>query len=143
MQNGDLAKLKLATSTLSISDLKEDDELEWDSEEYTDVEAIIIAEYLKASLPKLERLDLGRNQISDAGARALSAAIAVNTTLEYLNLESNHVAERGGRSFVEAITGNTTLSYLNLTYNAIPASLQQEIREGWASGRESTLGLHL
>ena len=42
--NGDLAKLKLATSTLSISDLKEDDELEWDSEEYTDVEAIIIAE---------------------------------------------------------------------------------------------------
>ena len=99
--------------------------------------------YLKASLPKLERLDLARNQISDAGARALSAAIAVNTTLEYLNLESNHVAERGGRSFVEAITGNTTLSYLNLTYNAIPASLQQEIREGWASGRESTLGLHL
>ena len=96
-----------------------------------------------ASLPKLERLDLARNQISDAGARALSAAIAVNTTLEYLNLESNHVAERGGRSFVEAITGNTTLSYLNLTYNAIPASLQQEIREGWASGRESTLGLHL
>ena len=44
VQNGDLAKLKLATSTLSISDLKEDDELEWDSEEYTDVEAIIIAE---------------------------------------------------------------------------------------------------
>ena len=44
MANGDLAKLKLATSTLSISDLKEDDELEWDSEEYTDVEAIIIAE---------------------------------------------------------------------------------------------------
>ena len=134
VQNGDLAKLKLATSTLSISDLKEDDELEWDSEEYTDVEAIIIAEcvhrrrprnslpqaisaqlrpesprvtahpscsaldrrYLKASLPKLERLDLARNQISDAGARALSAAIAVNTTLEYLNLESNVVAEKGG-----------------------------------------------
>ena len=59
------------------------------------------------------------------------------------SFKRDHVAERGGRSFVEAITGNTTLSYLNLTYNAIPASLQQEIREGWASGRESTLGLHL
>ena len=144
VRNGELTKVTLpGDRSLSISDMKEDDELEWDSEEYTDVEAIIIAEYLKASLPKLERLDLARNQISDAGARALSAALAENTTLEYLNLESNHVAERGGRSFVDCVRQNTTLTYLNLNYNSIPSALQQEIREGWAEGRSSSLGLHL
>lgn len=69
-------------------------ELEWDGEDYTDVEAIIIAEFLKDN-KELTRLDLARNSIADAGARALAAALRENTKLEYLNLESNVVAEKG------------------------------------------------
>ena len=38
-QNGSLSKIKLPAHSISISDLEED-ELEWDSEEYNDVEAV-------------------------------------------------------------------------------------------------------
>lgn len=69
-------------------------ELEWDGEDYTDVEAIIIAAFLKDN-KELTRLDLARNSIADAGAIALAAALRENTKLEYLNLESNVVAEKG------------------------------------------------
>ena len=116
--------IRFAGHDLSIGDLREEDELEWDSEEFTDLEAIIIAEFLKRNLI-LKRLDLARNQISDDGARALARALMENTVLEYLNLESNLVAETGGNALGRAIKANTTLQYLNVMYNAIPSAAQQ------------------
>lgn len=128
---------------LSVSDLREEDELEWDSEEYLDVEAIIIAEYLKTNT-ELKRLDLARNSIADAGAAALAVALLENSTLEYLNLESNLVAEKGGKALCEAVARNSSLSYLNLSYNAIPNTSQQELRDVWTKAHGgSQLGLHL
>lgn len=57
---------------------------------------IIIAELLKAN-QTVQRLDLARNQIGDAGACALAAMLVANSTIEYLNLESNNFGERGER----------------------------------------------
>jgi len=94
--NEALTTIRCEGGELSVADLRDEDELEWDSEEYHDVEAIIIAEYMKTNTV-LQRLDLARNSITDAGARALALALHLNSSLEYLNLESNVVAEKGGK----------------------------------------------
>ena len=39
-RNGGLSSVRFSDHTLSVGDLKEEDELEWDSEEYTDVDAV-------------------------------------------------------------------------------------------------------
>jgi hypothetical protein len=92
--NSDLNVIKFAEHELMIGELREEVELEWDSEEYTDVEAIFIAEFVKHTRV-LKRLDLARNQIGDDGAIALAAAVGVNPTIEYLNLESNNLSGTG------------------------------------------------
>jgi len=92
--NSDLTVIKFASHELVIRELREEDELEWDSEEYTDVEAIFIAEFLKHTT-QLKRLDLARNHIGDDGAIALAAAVGVNPTIEYLNLECNNLSGTG------------------------------------------------
>jgi len=141
--NRHLTTIKCDGHDLSTSDLKDEDELEWDSEEFHDVEAIIIAEFLKRNTA-LKRLDLARNSISDSGACALALALRENSTLEYLNLESNVVAEKGGKALSEAVQANSTLQYLNVMYNAIPSSGQQELRDLWTKAHQgSQLGLHL
>lgn len=141
-RNSSLTKIKFADHSLAISDLEED-ELEWDSEEYTDIDAIIIAELLKAN-ETVTRLDLARNQIGDAGARALAALFTTNTTIEYLNLESNTFGERGGIALCHAMGENSSLTYLNLKENAVPTAIKDAIRDRWQASRgESVLGLHL
>jgi len=142
-RNSELKTIKYDGHELTTEDLRENDELEWDSEEFHDVEAIIIAEFLKDN-KELTRLDLARNSIADAGAAALAAALKDNTTLEYLNLESNLVAEKGGKALCEAVSSNTTLTYLNLKYNAVPTSGQSELLDLWTKAHDgSQLGLHL
>jgi len=138
--NTALTVIHFSGHDLPVGELKDEEELEWDSEEFTDVEAIIIAEFLKSNT-SVKRLDLARNQISDDGANALAHALSLNTTLEYLNLESNSVAEKGGVNLCRAVHANTTLQYLNLQYNAIPSACQRAIRAQWTRVRQ--LGLHL
>jgi hypothetical protein len=141
-QNDSLETVKFGDHSLAVGDLKED-ELEWDSEEYGDVDAIIIAELLKANTC-VKRLDLARNQIGDAGACALAAVLQTNSIIEYVNLESNMLGDRAGLAFRNALQGNTTLQYLNLMYNSVPSALQVEIREMWQSLRQDQqVGLHL
>jgi len=137
-RNGGLEKVTFESHSLSVSEMKESEELEWDSEEYTDVDAIIIAELLKGN-KSVERLDLARNAISDAGASALAAMLTENTTLEYLNLESNTFGERGGEAFCTALASNSSVQYLNLMYNSVPAAVQERIRGEWTH----SVGLHL
>jgi len=133
--NDGLTSVTVGGRELAVGDLREEGELEWDSEEYTDVEAIIFAELLKANTT-VERLDLARNQINDAGTTALAAMLATNSTIEYLNLESNTFGERGGTAILDALATNTSVQYLNLMYNGIPTSTQGAIRQAWqTSGR--------
>jgi len=139
--NDSLSVIHFDGHDLSVAELKEEEELEWDSEEFTDVEAIIIAEFLKRNTC-IKRLDLARNLIADEGASAIAIALASNSTLEYLNLESNSVAERGGAALKDAVTENSTLQYLNLAYNHIPSTGQQELRDVWTRERQG-VGLHL
>ena len=140
-KNENLTKVKLESgSELAVGDLKEDEELEWDSEEYTDVEAIIVAELLKNN-ETVHRLDLARNQISDAGVCALALMVQSNSTIEYLNLESNTFGERGGTAILQALESNTSLQYLNLMYNSVPTSTQGAIRQLRSGSR--SVGLHL
>ena len=141
--NADLKTIRCEGGELSVSDLRDEDELEWDSEEYHDVEAIIIAEYMKTNT-ELKRLDLARNSITDAGARALALALHLNSSVEYLNLESNVVAEKGGKALCLAVASNSRLSYLNISHNAISSTGQQELRDVWTKAHGgSQLGLHL
>ena len=141
--NADLKTIRCEGGELSVSDLRDEDELEWDSEEYHDVEAIIIAEYMKTNT-ELKRLDLARNSITDAGARALALALSLNTSVEYLNLESNVVAEKGGKALCLAVASNSRLSYLNISHNAISSTGQQELRDVWTKAHGgSQPGLHL
>jgi len=141
--NTELTIIKCEGHELTVSDLREEDELEWDSEEYHDVEAIFIAEYLKTN-KVMVRLDLARNSIADAGAAALALALHENSTLEYLNLEGNSLAEKGCKALCEAVASNSTLSYLNVMYNGIPSSGQQDLRDVWTKAHGgSQLGLHL
>merc|ERR1711959_316203 len=141
--NEALTTIRCEGGELSVADLRDEDELEWDSEEYHDVEAIIIAEYMKTNTV-LQRLDLARNSITDAGARALALALHLNSSLEYLNLESNVVAEKGGKALCEMVASNNRLSYLNISHNAISTTGQQELRDVWTKAHGgSQLGLHL
>jgi len=141
--NAELRTIRLGGGELTVSDLRDEDELEWDSEEYHDVEAIIIAEYMKTNT-ELQRLDLARNSITDAGAAALALALHENSSVEYLNLESNVVAEKGCRALCLAVASNSRLSYLNISHNAISSTGQQELRDVWTKAHGgSQLGLHL
>jgi len=146
-ENSSLTTIQFDGHELPIGELSEDDpelELEWDSEEFTDVEAIIIAEILKNGKSTVTRLDLARNQITDDGAKALAEMLVSNTTLEYLNLESNMISEKGGMAFGRAMVENETLQYLNLKMNSISSSRQQELRDKWSeNGRGRDVGLHL
>mmetsp|Transcript_27194 Transcript_27194/g.87309 ORF Transcript_27194/g.87309 Transcript_27194/m.87309 type:complete len:285 (-) Transcript_27194:158-1012(-) len=140
-ENAALSVIKFSQHELPVGELREEDELEWDSEEYTDVEAILIAEFLKHST-KLTRLDLARNQISDEGAIALATALCANSSIEYLNLESNNLSGTAGSAFCKAVEDNSSLQYLNIMYNALPTTAQQMLRDSWSKSR-SNIGLHL
>ena len=137
--NGDLSTVKMPGHALAVGDLREDDELEWDSEDYTDVDAIIISELMKSNT-SVNRLDLARNNIGDAGAYALARMLEVNTTLNYLNLESCPFGDVGGEAFVGALRANTAVQYLNLKESVMTPTVQDALKAQWGS---RGIGLHL
>jgi hypothetical protein len=141
-KNDSLTVVKTEKRSLELECLKEDDELEWDSEEYDDVDAIIIAEMLRANTT-VARVDLARNGIGDAGAQALAQMLAENSTIEYFNLESNAFGERGGLALCEALQKNTRLQYLNIMYNSMPTSVHESMRAAWTACENRNVGLHL
>jgi len=141
--NKSLTAIQFDGHELPVGELREEEELEWDSEEYTDVDAIIIAEVLKVGEVAVTRLDLARNQITDDGAKALALMLVANSTLEYLNLESNMIGAKGGTAFVKAVPENTTLQYLNLQYNSLASTSQRSLRDTWQRQRSGQLGLHV
>ncbi|EED94564.1 hypothetical protein THAPSDRAFT_261180, partial [Thalassiosira pseudonana CCMP1335] len=70
--------------------------------------------------PSLSVLDLGFNNVGDAGCSSLaSLAVARNPALSTLYLSGNAVRERGSLALAEAIAGGCGLTALHLTANRI------------------------
>jgi Ran GTPase-activating protein (RanGAP) involved in mRNA processing and transport len=67
----------------------------------------------------LTQLDLGHNQISVEGAKALAGALEQNTTLIQLDLWDNQIGDEGAKALAAALEQNTTLIQLDLWDNQI------------------------
>lgn len=62
------------------------------------------------------------NVIEDAGAQAIAAAVAENTSLRVLNLTQNGIGEAGYLAVAEALRTNTSLTHLVLDRNRMPTA---------------------
>jgi hypothetical protein len=87
----------------------------------------------------LTSLDLGRNQIGAAGAKAVSEALKHNTTLTSLDLEANLISTAGAKDLSEALKHNTTLTSLNLGRNQIDAAGAKDLSEALKHNTTLTL----
>ena len=88
----------------------------------------------------VNRLDLARNNIGDAGAYALAQMLGVNSTLNYLNLESCPFGDAAGEAFVTALRSNSTVQYLNLKESGMTSNVLEALKTEWGS---RGIGLHL
>ena len=70
----------------------------------------------------LTSLDLGWNRISDAGASSLSQVLTANSSLTILDLSWNIIGEAGASSLSQALTANSSLTSLDLRNNSIGIS---------------------
>jgi hypothetical protein len=70
----------------------------------------------------LELLDVRGNEIDDAGAKDLAAALKVNATLTSFDLSENKIGAPGAKDLAAALKVNTTLTTLDLTANEIGAA---------------------
>ena len=70
----------------------------------------------------LTSLDLGWNRIGDAGASSLSQVLTANSSLTILDLSWNIIGEAGASSLSQALTANSSLTSLDLRNNSIGIS---------------------
>ena len=70
----------------------------------------------------LTSLDLDWNRIGDAGASSLSQVLTVNSSLTILDLSWNIIGEAGASSLSQALTANSSLTSLDLRNNSIGIS---------------------
>ena len=67
----------------------------------------------------LQKLNLSGHSISDDGAAAISDSLKINVSLQELNLQSNEISDVGAKKMAEAIQVTTTLQKLDLHGNRI------------------------
>ena len=67
----------------------------------------------------LTKLNLEGNNIKDAGAAAIAAALEVNSRLFFLGLGSNQIEDNGGKAIARALDNSSGLSILDLEGNSI------------------------
>ncbi len=138
-QNGSLSKVKLPAHSLAISDL-EDDELEWDSEEYTDVDAVrsapvdqrilcaAVAQACARSAPActgvwarvgmLKMVPGTHSALSDTSWQIIIAELLkANETVKRLDLARNNIGDAGACAIAQMLCTNTSIEYLNLESN--------------------------
>ena len=70
----------------------------------------------------LTSLDLSWNRIGDAGASSLSQVLTANSSLTILDLSWNIIGEAGASSLSQALTANSSLTSLDLCNNSIGIS---------------------
>ena len=78
-----------------------------------------LCKYLEQDGIELADLDLSKNQVTDAGLRALSESLKKNSSVKYLNLTSNKLKGDAFEAFVELLQCNKTLLEAALGGNAI------------------------
>lgn len=81
-------------------------------------DAALIAKAL-AKDPVLQKLDLGRGQFGDAGAKALGESLATNTHLKRLDLNTCKLTDDGIKALADGLSQNNTLEHLSLYSNDI------------------------
>jgi Ran GTPase-activating protein (RanGAP) involved in mRNA processing and transport len=94
----------------------------------------------------LEELDISRNYIGVAGAKALAKMLTVNKSLKVLNMFANAIDVDGARALKESLKVNNTLVKLDLGCNRLREKGVKEIAEGLNLNKDSamkTLGLRL
>ena len=90
---------------------------------------------LKANDPGLTCIDLGGNQIGDAGAQALAGALKVNCTVASIDLVSNGIGDAGAQALAGALKVNRTVMGIYLRFNeigeagALPCKLDEALTE--------------
>ncbi|KJE90660.1 hypothetical protein CAOG_01933 [Capsaspora owczarzaki ATCC 30864] len=92
-------------------------------------EAKAIAEAIKVNTTMTE-LDLSGNLIADVGARAIAEAVRANCTLTVVDLTENRIGDAGARAIAETLKVNKTLIDLDLNDNQIGAAGAQAIADG-------------
>ena len=66
----------------------------------------------------LKHLDLTRNAVGDAGAKAIAQMLQLNTALESISLDLNAIGEAGARELLASLQYNTALTRLTLEHNS-------------------------
>tara|TARA_B100000795_G_scaffold264153_1_gene244282 strand:+ start:1174 stop:1596 length:423 start_codon:yes stop_codon:yes gene_type:complete len=89
------------------------------------ISAIVDALKVNSSL---RSLNLGFNQIGDAGSKAVAEALRVNSSLTSLNLRGCGIATEGGVAIAEALKVNGSLTSLNLPFKTLAKLMLQHMR---------------
>ena len=71
------------------------------------------------SAPLLKQLQLGRNYMSDEGAKAVSSSLRYLPRLTHLDLESNRICDEGVREVAKGLQHVPHLTHLDLGWNKI------------------------
>ena len=80
----------------------------------------------------MEKLELGKNKISDVGMEHLSLALTKNTTLERLSLGYNQIGDIGIDHLIKAVQKGIALDRLGLDDNSqISDNKKEKLKEEW------------
>ena len=97
-----------------------------DAGAYSEVES---SGALQSGAPLLV-LDLSRNGIGDAGAKALAGALSqAKPPLQSLSLGGNHIGTDGAKALLQMLRTNCKLLSLDLSSNPIPQPIHNEISQ--------------
>ena len=75
----------------------------------------------------INSLNLSGNEISDEGAKAISEALKVNTSVTNLDLSYATIGYEGAKAIAEALKVNTTITSLDIVANQIGAAEAKDI----------------
>jgi Leucine-rich repeat (LRR) protein len=70
-------------------------------------------------ISSLQSLSLANNRIGDAGAKAIAEALKENSSLQKLYLGTNQIGDAGTKAIAAALKENSSLQYLSLSSNQI------------------------
>jgi len=82
----------------------------------------------------VQSLDVSHNELSSAGAIAISKCLKCNSTLQHLNISHNSIQDNGAIAISDCLKYNSTLQSLNMSHNnKINSVTAQKVSEAIAS----------
>ena len=141
-KKGDLPMVIALNTRTILSIFRDMEELTYDKVGWGDDEAVQLAEVLPLCT-SATKLDLGENEISDRGAKALAAAFAEGAMpkLEKLDLYGNQIGDEGAVALAEAVGKGALpeLTGLLLEEN----KLSQTAKDAWKAVKAKRSGLYV